>query len=76
MEITSFGLEVTADFYGSYLTLCLVAARLFHLSGLDGILKAGAYFWRRRSILTSVQGLDLVIIWLEAFDVSWVALVT
>jgi hypothetical protein len=35
---------------------------------------AGTYFWRLRSILTSLHRLDLATISWEALEVSWVAL--
>ena len=62
----SFGLDMLC----SFLTLWTVAR--FQLRGLVGILKAGAYFWARTSILASMQTLDFLRLWLEAFDVSWV----
>jgi hypothetical protein len=60
---------------GCFLTIDLVA-RIFQLRGLDGIFMDGAYFWRRKSILTSLQTIDFGRVWFEAFEVSGVALVT
>lgn len=72
IEISSFGLLVDS---GCFLTIDLVA-RIFQLRGLDGIFMDGAYFWRRKSILTSLQTIDFGRVWFEAFEVSGVALVT
>jgi len=62
----SFGLKLHCCF----LALWVVAR--FQLRGLVGILKAGAYFWARTSILASMEIFDFLRVWLEAFDVSWV----